>query len=79
MIAALDEMMVERLQEFQSKNSNKLPSNIVFWRDGVSEGQFDMVVQQELPQIRAAFSHKSFSPNPSAPYSPKLTIVICGK
>jgi eukaryotic translation initiation factor 2C len=78
MIAQLDEMFVERLLDFKARNANKLPSNIVFWRDGVSEGQFDQVIRDELPLIQKAFADKAFSPNPAAPYKPNLTIVICG-
>jgi hypothetical protein len=78
MIAQLDEMFVERLLDFKARNAKKLPSNIVFWRDGVSEGQFDQVIRDELPLIQKAFADKAFSPNPAAPYKPNLTIVICG-
>lgn len=75
MINKLDEMMLERLKDFQARNQNKLPSNIIFYRDGVSEGQFDQVVGIELPQIKEAFKKLG---TPKGPYNPKLTIVICG-
>lgn len=36
------EMMVEQLEHFQ-KNVPRLPSRILYYRDGVSEGQFSQV------------------------------------
>ncbi|KAG6001313.1 hypothetical protein E4U21_004501 [Claviceps maximensis] len=50
----LTEAFKSRLQLWQSKNSNALPENIVIFRDGVSEGQFAQVIDQELPMIREA-------------------------
>ncbi|KAK7683759.1 hypothetical protein QCA50_013135 [Cerrena zonata] len=75
MITALADMMVERLEAFKAK-SRVLPSRVLVYRDGVSEGQFNTVISEEMPEIKAAF--KKFS-TPQQPYSPKLTIVICGK
>ncbi|THY25477.1 Piwi-domain-containing protein [Aureobasidium pullulans] len=46
----LKDMMVERLQAYRSKN-DKLPNNILFFRDGVSEGQFAQVKAKEVPQV----------------------------
>ena len=64
-------MMKERLQEYQKKNG-KLPERVIVFRDGVSEGQFDIVLKDEVREIKAAF--RSFKS-----YSPKLTVTICGK
>jgi eukaryotic translation initiation factor 2C len=75
MIDKLDEMMIERIDDFKLKNQNKLPANIIFYRDGVSEGQFDQVLSIELPQIKEAFKKLGTA---KVPYNPKLTIVICG-
>jgi len=75
MITNLAGMMVERLNAFRAKN-RMLPTRILVYRDGVSEGQFQIVVGEELPAMKAAF--KKFA-TPQAAYNPKLTIVICGK
>lgn len=75
MITELEIMMKERLDDFKKK-SKVLPTRIIVYRDGVSEGQFDIVVAEELPQIKKAF--KKYG-NPKQPYLPKLSIVICGK
>ncbi|KAH9840184.1 Piwi-domain-containing protein [Rhodofomes roseus] len=74
MVANLTAAMIERLQMYQKKNK-QLPERIMVYRDGVSEGQYDLVLREELPLIREAFRKIS----PKAPYNPKLTITICGK
>jgi len=76
MITDLTDMMVERLNSFKMKN-NALPQRILFFRDGVSEGQFLTVREDEMPKIRKAFS--KFSMRDGKPYNPKLTILIAGK
>ncbi|KAI0313100.1 Piwi-domain-containing protein [Amylostereum chailletii] len=74
-IAELADMMIERLQAFK-RRSKSLPERIMVFRDGVSEGQYDKVLREELPQIFEAF--KRIDPqNPR--YHPTLSIVICGK
>ncbi|KZT01938.1 argonaute-like protein [Laetiporus sulphureus 93-53] len=74
MVENLSAMMIERLQLWQKKNKS-LPDRVIIFRDGVSEarGQYDLVIQEELPRILDAF--KRVSPS----YRPKLTITICGK
>ncbi|KDQ20605.1 hypothetical protein BOTBODRAFT_151362 [Botryobasidium botryosum FD-172 SS1] len=75
MITDLTEMVVERIEAYQAK-SRKLPQRIFFFRDGVSEGQFKIVVEDELPKIKKAFERFG---NPKAPFLPKLSIIIAGK
>ncbi|KAH9916915.1 ribonuclease H-like domain-containing protein [Fomitopsis serialis] len=75
MITDLAAMMEERLNAFKAKN-RILPERILVYRDGVSEGQFAIVVAEEMPEIKKSF--QKFS-TPQKAYSPKLTIVICGK
>lgn len=61
-----------RLELWQKHNMQKLPENIVIFRDGVSEGQFSQVLDKELPLIRAACEEKY-------KVSPRLTIVVSVK
>jgi len=75
MITELEVMMYERLEAYKKK-SRTLPTRIIVYRDGVSEGQFYTVVSEELPQMKAAF--RKFG-DAKHPYLPKLSIVICGK
>ncbi|KAG5984275.1 hypothetical protein E4U55_005433 [Claviceps digitariae] len=70
----LTEAFQSRLRLWQSKNSNALPENIVIFRDGVSEGQFAQVIDQELPMIREACRLTYTSKK-----QPKLTIVVSVK
>ncbi|KGO64198.1 protein of unknown function DUF1785 [Penicillium italicum] len=72
-IEFLKEMMLTRLNLWQKTNSGNLPQNILVYRDGVSEGQFAMVLAEELPKIQAAAKavYRGTMPN--------ITIIVCGK
>lgn len=37
---------------FKSRNNGKLPSQIIIYRDGVSDSQFQSIVTSELPSIK---------------------------
>ncbi|TFY71790.1 hypothetical protein EVG20_g1213, partial [Dentipellis fragilis] len=76
MITDLESMMVERLELYRNRNKGALPVRILVYRDGVSEGQFSIVVEDEIPKMRLAF--RKFD-TAQGPYRPKLTVVICGK
>ncbi|KAI6005356.1 Piwi domain-containing protein [Pisolithus marmoratus] len=77
MITELDNMIIERLQRYRQV-SNALPDRVFVYRDGVSEGQFDTVLEQELPLILDAFRRIGLDAK-GKPYRPTLTIIICGK
>lgn len=53
-IEHLKQMMLGRLQRWQKDNKGNLPQNILIYRDGVSEGQYQMVLQEELKLVRDA-------------------------
>ncbi|KAJ7226883.1 argonaute-like protein [Mycena pura] len=78
MVTELRDMLVERLLLYEKKNKS-LPQRIIVFRDGVSEGQFDIVVKEEQTQILEAFRRLSTKERGGKPYRPSLTIVICGK
>jgi len=74
----LTDMLKERLEFWKSKNGNNLPKRILVFRDGVSEGQYKLVIEQELPCIQRACL--AFSTGAKAvPWQPKITIAICTK
>ncbi|KAF8314791.1 Piwi-domain-containing protein [Clavulina sp. PMI_390] len=74
MITELDQMFVERLKAYESKaGAGKFPQTIVFVRDGVSEGQFQTVIDRELPLIRKACQDVARN------YKPNITLLIAGK
>ncbi|KAI0696653.1 argonaute-like protein [Cerioporus squamosus] len=78
---------VEMIQDLQSMAENVLnmyksyrtgkerkPFNlkrIIFYRDGVSEGEFRKVIEQELPQLKAACTTLGIQP--------KITMLVVGK
>ncbi|KAI5116017.1 hypothetical protein M0805_004388 [Coniferiporia weirii] len=76
MITSLKDMMIERLEAFREKSRNALPTRVLVYRDGVSEGQYRTVVAEEMPSIIESFRKYD---QPGKPYRPKLTIVVCGK
>ncbi|GLJ39838.1 hypothetical protein SUGI_0814510 [Cryptomeria japonica] len=63
-ITDLGDMCKELLSVYLKKNS-KLPERVVFFRDGVSEGQFHMVLNKELMDLRRAFGELQHGYNPS--------------
>lgn len=71
-IRDLQSMMTEHLKIYGSA-TKYLPDSIVFYRDGVSEGQYAVVVQQEVKAIRMACD--ALKPG----YKPKLTFLIVTK
>ncbi|KAI0273257.1 ribonuclease H-like domain-containing protein [Russula aff. rugulosa BPL654] len=80
-VASVDRDFVQfpaslRLQKSNRRRSNVLPKRMIIFRDGVSEGQYDKVIKEELPQILAAFKRID---SKNEKYHPTLSIVICGK
>ena len=71
----LKDMVVERMKLWQKKNQTRLPDRVVIYRDGVSEGQFKLVLEQELPSFQAAYKQLYGA----EPKWPKTAIIIVGK
>lgn len=67
--------MEERLRLYQ-RRKRLLPHQIIVYHDGLSEGQFNVVIDEEYLQMLEAFNALG---NPEQPYRPQLTIVICRK
>ncbi|KAI7380752.1 hypothetical protein KC328_g12615 [Hortaea werneckii] len=61
-ILELAEMLKERLLDwalaYQKATGKRpvLPTNILFYRDGVSESQYDILRRRELPQVQIAYN-----------------------
>lgn len=61
-IQQLEEMSKELLDDYFKANK-KLPDRILFFRDGVSESQFDMVLNSELDALREAVAQfRNYNP-----------------
>lgn len=77
MVTALQEMLSTRLVLWRAKNK-VLPKNILVYRDGVSEGQYDIVIKDELPLLRNACQELYPQAAQKQGY-PHITIIIVGK
>ncbi|KAF1957056.1 Piwi-domain-containing protein [Byssothecium circinans] len=75
MVSDLEEMIVERLRLWQKKNSGRLPTKIIVYRDGVSEGQYPIVMRDEYPLFVKAFE-KLYGKSDK---HPKISIIVVGK
>ena len=78
MVADLTELLKSRLRLWRNKNKNVLPENILVYRDGVSEGQYDIVLDEELPLLRDACK-EVYPADQSKKGLPHMTIIIVGK
>lgn len=75
MVQGLTEMMLERLELWRKHNNKSLPKKIIIFRDGVSEGQYNLVLDHELPPIQKAFE-KLYG---DAKKWPALCVIVVGK
>lgn len=76
-LEALDIMMKERLALWK-KTNNKLPERILIYRDGVSEGQYTMVLTDELDQILKLVRFMGRSQPQRSPFSSSARGIIRG-
>jgi len=69
--------ILEMYQMFRKKveQNSTPPRKVIFYRDGVSEGQFKTVLEEEVPRIKAAFEDVGLK----GPLQPKLTVIVVGK
>jgi eukaryotic translation initiation factor 2C len=78
MVSSLEYMFLSRLKLWQKHNKNALPENVIIYRDGVSEGQYQLLLDQELPLIRSACRQVYPAPDTKKGL-PKISIIVCGK
>ena len=79
-IVDLADMTKERFIDWASKHDGKLPANMLFYRDGVSESQYQTVRDFEIPQLETAYemAHRFLGGSGPVP-SFKLTFIVVGK
>ncbi|KAI0248860.1 Piwi domain-containing protein [Lactifluus subvellereus] len=63
--------VIEDLEGMCVGEMGKLPKRILFYRDGVSEGEFKTIITEELKAIRSACAKLDFDPT--------ITLVVVGK
>lgn len=71
-ITNLKDMVMELMMQFYHETKGK-PDRIVFYRDGVSEGQFHMVLNFEVTAIREACAALG------SDYNPPITFIVVQK
>jgi hypothetical protein len=77
-VSDLDNMLKPRLRLWASKHNGTYPENILVYRDGVSEGQYKVVLDDELPLLRKACKEVYLSSD-SKKGLPRISIIIVGK
>ena len=78
MVADLDRLLQSRIRLWAQHNKGAFPENIVVYRDGVSDGQYNLVIEKELPLLKNAC--KSVYPaTQTSKGLPRMAIIIVGK
>ncbi|CAI2189936.1 18841_t:CDS:10, partial [Funneliformis geosporum] len=72
-IEKLEEMVIDLLKTYKAKNEC-LPNRILFYRDGVSEGQFKIILKTEVEVALKRAFESEYGDKP-----PKLTFIIVQK
>ncbi|GAA6010641.1 hypothetical protein JCM10207_007779 [Rhodosporidiobolus poonsookiae] len=75
-IVNLEAMVLKLLYGFLKKNGTP-PERLIFFRDGISEGQFSQVIATEVQACRIACD--KFGKAHNEQYAPELTFITCGK
>ena len=73
MIEKFEDMFTEQIDSFKQFCKGHLPERIIYYRDGVSEGQFTQVLQWELTAMRKACEKIQSN------YQPAITIICVQK
>lgn len=68
-IVKLNEIMIEMLENFK-KTNDFYPDYILIYRTGISDSQFNDVIDKEINLIKKSFSEISLT------YSPKITFIV---
>ncbi|KXX76832.1 Protein argonaute 5 [Madurella mycetomatis] len=79
MVSDLADMLKSRLRLWKDLGKHQaLPENILVYRDGVSEGQYQKVIDEELPLLRKA-CEEMYPVVDQERRVPRFTIIIVGK
>ncbi|KAL7283289.1 hypothetical protein ACG7TL_002718 [Trametes sanguinea] len=80
-IEDLEAMMMNALRDYRDYQARNVapnpppPRNIIFYRDGVSEGEFAQIAEREIPLVKSAFVKSNIPPH----LMPKLIFIVVGK
>ncbi|KAK2810484.1 hypothetical protein FQN50_002973 [Emmonsiellopsis sp. PD_5] len=78
MVSGLDELLKSRLSLWAARHKGAYPENILVYRDGVSEGQYQVVLDQELPLLQKG-CRDIYPAAMTKEGKPKMSIIIVGK
>ena len=78
MVIEMDRMLKTCLQRWVRPGKKPYPENIIVYRDGVSEGAYDTVIDQELPLLRKACT-ETYPATMTKASLPRISIVVVGK
>ncbi|KAI9374393.1 ribonuclease H-like domain-containing protein [Aspergillus egyptiacus] len=78
MVDDLESMLKAHLARWEKSHNGAYPENIIIYRDGVSEGQYDMVTKDELPLLKKACA-ATYPATQTAKNLPRISIIIVGK
>ena len=71
----LGSMITERLKNWQVENNNSLPTSILVYRSGATEGQYESIMREEFNSIKSACAQIYARQSPE----PKLSMIIVTK
>ena len=74
MVSEIASMLQSRLKVWQDNHKQALPENILIYRDGVSEGQYEAVLEEELKPMEEKCKELY---HPLAP--PRITLIVVAK
>ena len=78
MVEMLQEMLTTRLQHYKKVNDRRLPKNLLIYRDGVGEGQYQIVLEEELPRLRDA-CRGVYGREYAEGIFPQISLIVVGK
>ena len=76
MVDLLGPMLKTRLEHWLNTHGDRLPDNLLIYRDGVSESQYKAVLEKEL---RALQNTCEVMYGARSKQQPKITLIIVGK
>ena len=74
MVSALEDNVKKLFETFKARNGGKMPAHVIVFRDGVSDGQMDRVLDIELPAFQGAVALMGYQSS-----DVKISIVVCQK
>lgn len=75
----VQKLLKQHLNRWHDKNNGTLPDKILVYRDGVSEGQFQLVRDNEVTAIQQACAETYAELAPPGSKLPKITVVVVVK